>query len=162
MWGVKPFKNKDLDTLSYKTSMAKKSTVDKKWVVVDAKNESLGRVASIVAKLLRGKYEPDFTPHVDCGKNVIVINAEHVNLTGKKWNKKEYIRYTGYPGGQRSINAIDLHRKNTTMVVEKAVKGMLPTNKLGSKLFTNLRIFEGEKHNLDSVKPETLNIKDLV
>ena len=151
-----------MDTLSYKTSMAKKSTVDKKWVVVDAKNESLGRVASIVAKLLRGKYEPNFTPHVDCGKNVIVINTEHVNLTGKKWNKKEYIRYTGYPGGQRSIHAVDLHQKNNTMVVEKAIKGMLPTNKLGSKLFNNLRLFSGEEHNLNSVKPETLTIKDLV
>jgi len=159
---VEPFKNKDLDTLSYKTIMAKKTTIDKKWVVVDAKNESLGRVASVVAKLLRGKYEPNFTPHVDCGKNVIIIDAKHVNLTGKKWNQKEYIRYTGYPGGQRSVHAVDLHQKNSTKVVENAVKGMLPTNKLGSKLFNNMRIFADENHNLESVKPETITIKDLV
>ncbi len=142
--------------------MANKATVDKEWVVVDAKEESLGRVASIVAKLLRGKYEPNFTPHVDCGKNVIIVNAKHVNLTGKKWNHKEYIRYTGYPGGQRSIHAKDLHQKNSTKVVENAVKGMLPKNKLGSKLFNNFRIFAEGEHNLQSVKPKSINIKDLV
>ncbi len=142
--------------------MANKATVDKEWVVVDAKEESLGRVASVVAKLLRGKYEPNFTPHVDCGKNVIILNAKHIKLTGKKWNQKEYIRYTGYPGGQRSIHANDLHQKNSTKVVENAVKGMLPKNKLGSALFNNLRIFAEEEHNLQGVKPKSINIKDLV
>ncbi len=151
-----------MDTLSYKTTMANKATVEKEWVVVDAKEESLGRVASVVAKLLRGKYEPNFTPHVDCGKNVIILNAKHIKLTGKKWNQKEYIRYTGYPGGQRSIHANDLHQKNSTKVVENAVKGMLPKNKLGSSLFNNLRIFAEEEHNLQSVKPKSINIKDLV
>ena len=142
--------------------MANKATIDKEWVVVDAKEESLGRVASVVAKLLRGKYEPNFTPHVDCGKNVIILNAKHIKLTGKKWNQKEYIRYTGYPGGQRSIHANDLHQKNSTKVVENAVKGMLPKNKLGSALFNNLRIFAEEEHNLQGVKPKSINIKDLV
>jgi large subunit ribosomal protein L13 len=142
--------------------MAKPSTIDKKWVLVDAKDESLGRVGSVVAKLLRGKYEPNFTPHMDCGNNVIIINAAHVQLSGKKWNQKEYIRYTGYPGGQRRLSATDLHQKNNTKLVENAVRGMLPKNKLGSKLFNNMRIFADDQHNLDSVKPETVTLKDLV
>lgn len=142
--------------------MAKPSTIDKKWVLVDAKDESLGRVGSVVVKLLRGKYEPNFTPHMDCGNNVIIINAAHVQLSGKKWNQKEYIRYTGYPGGQRRLSATDLHQKNNTKLVENAVRGMLPKNKLGSKLFNNMRIFADDQHNLDSVKPETVTLKDLV
>lgn len=151
-----------MDTLSYKTVSANKATADKQWVVVDADGQSLGRVASIVAKLLRGKYKPSFTPHVDCGDNVIIINAEKVNLTGKKWDSKEYIRYTGYPGGQRSLTAQEIFDKDPARLVEKSVKGMLPKNKLGSALFRNLRVFTDSEHNLEAQKPKEININELV
>ena len=130
-----------MDTLSYKTVSANKNTVNKEWVVVDAEGQSLGRLSSIVAKLLRGKYKPSFTPHVDCGDNVIVINSSKINLTGKKWDAKEYIRHTGYPGGQRSLTAQELFDKDPNRLIEKAVKGMLPKNKLGSAIFRNLKVY---------------------
>ena len=112
-----------MDTLSYKTVSANKATVTKEWVLVDAEGQTLGRLSSKVAKILRGKYKPDFTPHVDCGDNVIVINAEKINLTGKKWDAKEYIRHTGYPGGQRSLTASELFTKAPERLVEKSSKG---------------------------------------
>lgn len=151
-----------MDTLSYKTVSTNKSTADKQWVVVDAAGQSLGRVSSIVAKFLRGKYKPSFSPHVDCGDNVIVVNAEKVNLTGKKWDSKNYIRYTGYPGGQRSLTAQEVFDKSPERLVEKSVKGMLPKNKLGSTLFRNLRVFTGEEHSLNAQKPKVININELV
>ncbi|GHA23822.1 50S ribosomal protein L13 [Salinimicrobium marinum] len=150
-----------MDTLSYKTVSANKATVNKEWVVVDAEGQALGRLSSIVAKLIRGKYKANFTPHVDCGDNVIVINAEKINLTGKKWDSKEYIRHTGYPGGQRSLTASELFTKGPERLVEKAVKGMLPKNKLGADLFRNLRVFAGSEHDLDAQKPKTINLNDL-
>lgn len=150
-----------MDTLSYKTVSANKATVNKEWVVVDAEGQALGRLSSIVAKLLRGKYKANFTPHVDCGDNVIVINAEKINLTGKKWDAKEYIRHTGYPGGQRSLTASELFNKAPEQLVEKAVKGMLPKNKLGADLFRNLRVFAGSNHGLEAQKPKTINLNDL-
>ena len=115
---------------SYKTISANSKTVNKEWVLVDAAELPLGRTASIVATLLRGKHKTNFTPHVDCGDNVIVINAEKIELSGDKWNQKQYISHTGYPGGQRIITADKLHKKNNIKLVEKAVKGMLPKNKL--------------------------------
>ena len=115
-----------MDTLSYKTISANKTTANKKWVLVDADGQTLGRLASKVAKLLRGKYKPDFTPHVDCGDNVIVINAEKINLTGNKWEDKTYLRHTGYPGGQRTTGVKQLLEKHPERIIEKAVKGMLP------------------------------------
>lgn len=151
-----------MDTLSYKTVSTNKATADKQWVVVDAAGQSLGRVSSIVAKFLRGKYKPSFSPHVDCGDNVIVVNAEKVNLTGKKWDSKNYIRYTGYPGGQRSLTAQEVFDKSPERLVEKSVKGMLPKNKLGSALFRNLRVFTGEEHSLSAQKPREININELV
>lgn len=151
-----------MDTLSYKTVSANKNTVKKQWLVVDADGQSLGRLSSAVAKLLRGKHKPDFTPHVDCGDNVIVINAAKVNLTGKKWDAKEYLRYTGYPGGQRSLKAQEIFDKNPERLVEKSVKGMLPKNKLGSALFRNLRVFTDAEHTLDAQKPKEININELV
>ncbi|MGO2101759.1 MULTISPECIES: 50S ribosomal protein L13 [Psychroflexus] len=151
-----------MDTLSYKTVSANKNTVNKQWLVVDADGQSLGRLSSAVAKLLRGKHKPDFTPHVDCGDNVIVINAAKVNLTGKKWDAKEYLRYTGYPGGQRSLKAQEIFDKNPERLVEKSVKGMLPKNKLGSALFRNLRVFTDAEHTLDAQKPKEININELV
>ena len=150
-----------MDTLSYKTVSANKATVTKEWVLVDAEGQTLGRLSSKVAKILRGKYKPDFTPHVDCGDNVIVINAEKINLTGKKWDAKEYIRHTGYPGGQRSLTASELFTKAPERLIEKAVKGMLPKNKLGSALFRNLKVYSGSEHGQEAQKPKTINLNDL-
>ncbi len=149
-----------MDTLSYKTVSANKNTVNKEWVVVDADGLALGRLASEVAKLLRGKHKPSFTPHVDCGDNVVVVNASKFVLTGKKWDSKEYIRYTGYPGGQRSLTAKELYEKDPTRVVEKAVKGMLPKNKLGAALFRNLYVYAGAEHDQEAQKPKVINLKD--
>ncbi|NER18014.1 50S ribosomal protein L13 [Spongiivirga citrea] len=150
-----------MNTLSYKTVSANKATVNKEWVVVDAEGQTLGRMASKVAKLLRGKYKPNYTPHVDCGDNVIIINAEKINLTGKKWEEKQYIRHTGYPGGQRSLTANEVFAKNPASLVEKSVKGMLPKNKLGAALFRNLTVFVGPEHNKEAQKPKTINLNDL-
>lgn len=149
-----------MDTLSYKTVSANKATVNKEWVVVDAEGQNLGRLASKVAILLRGKHKPNFTPHVDCGDNVIVINAEKINLTGNKWTDKSYIRHTGYPGGQRSLSATELFEKDSTKLVEKSVKGMLPKNKLGAELFRNLTVVEGTEHAHAAQKPKAINLND--
>jgi large subunit ribosomal protein L13 len=150
-----------MNTLSYKTVSANKATVNKEWLVVDADGQTLGRFASKVAMLVRGKYKPNFTPHVDCGDNVIVINAEKIQLTGKKWTDKSYIRHTGYPGGQRSLTATEMFGKDPARLVEKAVKGMLPKNKLGSALYKNLYVYAGAEHNQDAQKPKTFNLNDL-
>lgn len=150
-----------MDTLSYKTVSANKATVTKDWVHVDADGQTLGRLSSHVAKLLRGKYKPNFTPHVDCGDNVIVTNAAKINLTGKKWDSKEYIRHTGYPGGQRSLTATELFNKGPERLIENAVKGMLPKNKLGAAIFRNLRVYAGSEHDLQAQKPKTINLNDL-
>jgi len=149
-----------VDTLSYKTVSANKATVNKEWVVVDADGQNLGRLASKVAILLRGKHKTNFTPHVDCGDNVIVINAEKINLTGNKWTDKSYIRHTGYPGGQRSLSATELFEKDPTRLVEKSVKGMLPKNKLGAELFRNLTVVEGAEHAHEAQKPKAINLND--
>ncbi|MCB4806846.1 50S ribosomal protein L13 [Tamlana sp. 62-3] len=149
-----------MDTLSYKTISANKATVNKEWVLVDAEGQPLGRLASKVAKLLRGKHKPNFTPHVDCGDNVIIINAEKITLSGNKWNDKTYLRHTGYPGGQRSLTATELYGKNPTRVVEKSVKGMLPKNKLGANLFRNLTVVVGTEHKHEAQKPKTINLNE--
>jgi large subunit ribosomal protein L13 len=148
-----------MDTLSYKTVSANKNTVTKEWLLVDADGLALGRLASEVAILLRGKHKPNFTPHVDCGDNVVVINAEKINLTGNKWTDKSYIRHTGYPGGQRSLTANELFDKDPTRLVEKAVKGMLPKNKLGSAIFRNLKVYSGAEHDQEAQKPKVINLK---
>lgn len=150
-----------MDTLSYKTISANKSTVDKQWLLVDAEGQTLGRLASKVASLLRGKHKPNFTPHVDCGDNVIVINAEKVALSGNKWDDKTYLRYTGYPGGQRSLTARELLAKKPASIVEKAVKGMLPKNRLGADLFRNLKVYVGPEHQQEAQKPSVINLNDL-
>lgn len=150
-----------MDTLSYKTISAKKSTVDKKWLLVDAEGEILGRLASVVAKMLRGKYKTNFTPHMDCGDYVIVINADKVRLTGNKLTDKVYVRHTGYPGGQRFTTPKQLLEKKPIAVIEHAVKGMLPKNKLGSELFRNLHVFAGNEHKHEAQKPKQINIKDI-
>lgn len=150
-----------MNTLSYKTVSANKATVNKEWLVVDADGQTLGRFASKVAMLIRGKYKPNYTPHVDCGDNVIVINADKIQLSGKKWTDKSYIRHTGYPGGQRSLTATEMFQKDPTRLVEKAVKGMLPKNKLGSALYRNLYVYAGAEHNQDAQNPKTFNLNDL-
>ncbi|MCK9205701.1 MAG: 50S ribosomal protein L13 [Salinivirgaceae bacterium] len=150
-----------MDTLSFKTKSANSATVDKKWVVVDANEQVLGRLATGVAFLIRGKHKTDFTPHVDCGDNVIVINAEKVQLTGNKWSDKEYVRHTGHPGGQRIVTADELMAKNPIAMVEKAVKGMLPKNRLGRQLYRNLYVYAGETHPHEAQKPEKISLNSI-
>ena len=135
-----------MNTLSYKTVSANKATVDKQWVVVDAQGEILGRLSSNIAKIIRGKNKPGYTPHVDCGDNVIVINADKVKLTGDKLSTKTYVRYTGYPGGQRFTSPKELLAKHPERVIEKAVRGMLPRTRLGKALFKNLHVYAGTEH----------------
>ncbi|MCB0820558.1 MAG: 50S ribosomal protein L13 [Bacteroidetes bacterium] len=150
-----------MDTLSYKTVSANKATVSKEWVLVDAENMVLGRLSSQVAMLIRGKKKPSFTPHVDCGDNVIVINAEKVVLSGSKTDSKVYTRYTGYPGGQRFETPRELLGKRPEAIIEKAVKGMLPKNRLGRQLFGNLHVYAGNEHPHTAQNPKTINLNDL-
>jgi large subunit ribosomal protein L13 len=147
-----------VDTLSYKTVSANKQTSGKKWLLVDAEGQTVGRLASKVAKLIRGKHKPSFTPHADCGDNVIVINAEKVSFSGTKLVDKEYVRYTGYPGGQRSLSAEVMLQKHPERLIEKAVKGMLPKNALGRELFRNLKVYVGGEHKQEAQKPEVINL----
>ena len=147
-----------MDTLSYKTISANKASVTKQWVVVDADSKVLGRLASEVAKIINGKHKPDFSPHVDNGDNVIVLNADKVKLTGRKWTDKVYISYTGYPGGQKEITANRLKAKSSTLVVERAVKGMLPKNKIGRLLFKNLYVYEGTVHPHEAQQPKAIKL----
>jgi large subunit ribosomal protein L13 len=144
--------------LSYKTISANRKTVTKEWALIDASDISLGRTASVVAGLLRGKHKSNFTPHVDCGDNVVVINADKIKLTGDKWSQKEYISHSGYPGGQKIITADKLHKKNNIKLVENAVKGMLPKNKLGAELFRNLKVFPQTDHNYKAQKPKLIDL----
>jgi large subunit ribosomal protein L13 len=148
-----------VNTLSYKTVSANAATVNKEWVIVDANNEILGRLASKVAKMLRGKHKTNFTPHVDCGDNVIVINADKVKLTGSKWTDREMFRHTGYPGGQRIETPEDIFKKNPAKLVEKSVKGMLPKTKLGNAIFKNLHVYAGDSHPHEAQKPKEVNLK---
>ena len=150
-----------MDTLSYKTVSANRATVTKEWVLVDATDVVLGRLASNVAKILRGKNKPSFTPHVDCGDNVIVINAEKVRLTGNKLNDKIYLSYSGYPGGQRKQTPAELLAKYPERLVEKAVKGMLPKNKLGSKVYGNLKVYVGAEHKQEAQNPRVIDLNTI-
>ena len=151
-----------MDTLSYKTVSANKATAQKEWVVVDAEGQVLGRMCSKVAKLLRGKYKPNFTPNVDCGDNVIIINAAKVELTGNKWSERVYVRYTGYPGGQREMTPAEmLEKKGADRLIQKVVKGMLPKNRLGRKIIGNLHVFAGEEHNMQAQQPKQIDINTL-
>lgn len=150
-----------MDTLSYKTKSANKATVKKEWYVVDATNETLGRFSSKVAKIIRGKNKTDFTPHVDCGDNVIVINAEKIRLTGNKALDKEYIRHTGYPGGQRVTTVEQLLKKKPERIIETAVRGMLPKSRLGDALFRNLFVYAGAEHPHEAQQPNELNLNTI-
>jgi len=150
-----------VDTKSYKTISANKKTVKKNWMLIDAENEILGRLASKVAFILRGKHKPDFTPHVDCGDNVIVINAEKVKLTGNKLTDKKYISHSGYPGGQKIRTIEDVLNKKPIHVVEHAVKGMLPKNRLGSAIYKNLHVITGPDHPYEAQKPDKINLNSV-
>lgn len=154
--------NKAVNNLTYKTVSANKSTVNKQWVLVDANDEILGRLASKVAFMLRGKHKTDFTPHVDCGDNVIVINAEKIRLTGNKMDSKEYIRHSGYPGGQKSTSVQEMLKKNPIGVVENAVRGMLPKNRLGRAIYKNLHVFAGEAHTHEAQKPTKIDLNTII
>ena len=148
-----------MDTLSYKTISANKATVQKEWVVVDATDQVLGRLSAKVAKLLRGKYKPSYTPHVDCGDNVIIINADKVILTGNKWTDR--LNFTGYPGGQKKTSPAELIKKGEAKLFNRVVKGMLPKNKLGAQLLRNLYVYAGSEHPHAAQQPKTIDINSL-
>lgn len=151
-----------MSTLSYRTEIAKPSSIEKKWVVVDAENQIVGRLATKVANILRGKHKPSFTPNMDCGDNVIIINAEKVRFTGKKYTDKQYVRHTGYPGGQRFATVKLLMTTYPIRVLEHAVKGMLPKNKLGARLYSNLHVVVGTDYSkYNGQKPEVININNI-
>ena len=143
-----------MNTLSYKTKSANDATVERRWLVIDAEGEVVGRLASQIAHLLRGKHKPNFTPHVDCGDHIIVINADKVRFTGQKMTNKTYLRHTGYPGGQRSTTPADLLARKPFAVIETAVKGMLPKNRLGRAMFRKLHVYAGPEHPHAAQKPE--------
>ena len=149
-----------MNTLSYKTISVNKETAKKEWVVVDASNQIVGRLCSKVAKLLRGKYKPTFTPHVDCGDNVIIINADKIIFSGKKETDKVYTRYTGYPGGQRFNTPAQLRQKKdgAERIIRHAVKGMLPKGPLGRSLMSNLYVYEGSEHKQEAQQPKSIDI----
>lgn len=159
--GLHLSKSIEMDTLSYKTISANKATANKEWYIVDATDQTLGRLASMVAFMLRGKHKTNFTPHADCGDNIIVLNAAKVKLTGNKLTLKEYVRYTGYPGGQRFTSPIELMKRKPEAVVEMAVKGMLPKNKLGRECFRNLYVYAAAEHKHEGQQPKVKNINEL-
>ena len=150
-----------MDSLSYKTISANAATVTKEWVVIDATNEVLGRLASQIAKILRGKNKPGYTPHVDCGDYVIVVNAEKVKLTGDQLTEKVYVRHTGYPGGQRFATAQDYLKKKPEFVIEEAVRGMLPKTRLGEAIFKNLKVYAGAEHPHAAQNPKAIKLNEI-
>ena len=150
-----------MDTQSYKTVSANAATVNKEWLIIDATDQVLGRLASRVAHVLRGKHKANFTPHVDCGDNVIVINAEKIRLTGKKLTDKIYVRHTGYPGGQRFATPKELLSRKPFAVVEEAIRGMLPKNRLGAALFRNLHVYAGAEHPHQAQQPKQITLKEI-
>jgi len=151
-----------VDTLSYKTISANKENANTEWFVIDAEGQRLGRLASNVAKLVRGKHKTNFTPHANCGDVVVVVNADKIELSGQKWENKTYIRHTGYPGGQRTATAREVMEKNPIALVERAVKGMLPKNTLGRELYrSNLYVYAGGDHNHEAQKPKSIKLKDI-
>lgn len=145
-----------MNTLSFKTKSANAATVQHDWYIVDATNQTLGRMSARIAAILRGKNKPYFTPHVDCGDYVIIINADKVVLTGEKLNQKEYITYSGYPGGQKRERAASLLNRRPEAVIERAIKGMLPKNKLGRQVFKKLFVYAGPDHPHVGQQPKSL------
>jgi large subunit ribosomal protein L13 len=151
-----------VNTLSYKTKSANKASVEKEWILIDAENQVLGRVASQVAKILRGKHKPTFTPNADTGDKVIIINADKIRLTGNKIETKEYVRHTGHPGGQRFTPVQTMLERHPERVLEKAIRGMLPKNRLGRAVHAdNLYVYAGTEHKHQAQNPRQINIKDI-
>lgn len=150
-----------MDQVSYKTTYVNKATTQKDWVLIDAENEVLGRLASKVAKLLRGKYKPTYSPHVDCGDNVIIINADKIVLTGNKLTDKVYTRHTGYPGGQRQTSPAAVLKAHPERVIEHAVRGMLPKNRLGRAVLKNLHLYAGTAHKHEAQQPKVIDLNSL-
>lgn len=150
-----------MNSLSYRTVSANAQTITKEWILIDAENQTLGRLATRVANVLRGKTKPSYTPHVDCGDNVIIINAEKIVLTGKKLTDKQYVRHTGYPGGQRFTTPQQLLNTHPIRVIEHAVRGMLPKNKLGDALYRNLKVYAGAEHPHQAQNPKVVNLNDI-
>ena len=150
-----------MDTLSYKTVSLNKATVNKEWLVIDATDIALGRLASRVALVLRGKNKPGYTPHVDCGDNVIIVNAEKIRLTGKKMTDRVYVRYTGYPGGQRFSTPREILASRPEELIRMSVRGMLPKTRLGSKLINNLYIYAGPDHKQQAQNPKTIKFNEI-
>lgn len=147
-----------MDTKSYKTLSASDANIEKKWLVVDIEGKILGRAASEVARILRGKHKTNFSPHMDCGDNVIIINADKVIFTGNKLDQKSYLRHTGYPGGQREVVARNLLSDNPVDLFEKAVRGMLPKTKLGKAIIKNMRVYAGGEHPHTAQNPQEYKI----
>lgn len=147
-----------MNTLSYKTKSASRATLNKEWVIIDAKDSILGRLASEAAKLLRGKNKTNYTPHMDCGDHVIIINSQHIKLSGNKWVDREHFRHTGHPGGQRRETPEAIHEKNPIKLVEQSVKGMLPKTKLGRAIYKNLYVYPGHEHNHEAQQPREFKI----
>jgi large subunit ribosomal protein L13 len=147
-----------VNTLSYKTVSANRTTVNKEWVLIDAEGQIVGRLASKIAMMLRGKHKPEYTPHVDCGDNVVIINADKVEFSGKKWSGKEYVRHTGFPGGQRFTTAEQMLKKNPIGIIESAVRGMLPKNRLGRAIFKNMHVYTGSSHPHEAQKPRKIEL----
>ena len=147
-----------MNTLSYKTRSINKETANREWVIIDAADAVVGRLATQAAFMLRGKHKPTYTPHSECGDHVIIVNAEKVKFTGNKMEDKEYIRHTGYPGGQRFITASKVLKKKPLFIVEHAIKGMLPKNRLGRALFRNLHVCEGSEHQYQAQQPKEINL----
>ena len=150
-----------MDTQSYKTVSLNAATVQKEWVVIDATDLILGRLASRVALILRGKNKPGFTPHVDCGDNVIVVNAEKVSLSGKKMTDRVYTRYTGYPGGQRFTTPAEILSKRPAELIRRSVRGMLPKTRLGDKLIHNLFVYAGPEHPHQAQQPKEIKLNEI-
>ena len=150
-----------MESLSYKTISANAANVQKEWIVIDATNAVLGRLASQVAKILRGKHKASYTPHVDCGDNVIIVNCEKIRFTGNKMTDKLYVRHSGYPGGQRHTPPADYLVKQPDFIIKHAVKGMLPKNRLGSVLLTNLKVYAGENHPHEAQNPKKINLNEI-
>ena len=150
-----------MDTLSYKTISANRETVTKEWYIVDAEGQVLGRLASKVAKILRGKNKPSFTPHADCGDNVIIINAEKIRLTGNKWEDREHFSHTGYPGGQKILSPKEIFEKSPEKLIVKSVKGMLPKNRLSGAIIKHLYVYNGTEHKHEGQNPKILNINSI-
>ena len=145
----------------YITDSAKPTDINKEWLLIDANGALLGRIASKIARIIRGKHKTNYTPHMDCGDNVVVINADKIKLSGNKWNQKEYVRHTGYPGGRKVTIAKDLLQNHPTRLIEKAVKGMLPKNKLGRLINKNLYVYSGDSHSQTAQNPKSINLDDI-